>query len=142
MEKVNWDLIEEEYVGTAMSLRAIAAAHGVSTSTLHRHAQKGGWRAAREERLRDVSALFRGEGAETPAGLDPDAALLRVTGKLLRRAEELADEAGEMNARELGELMRAVKSASAIRLLHGTEEGESSDTLSVCFSPEAEEASQ
>ena len=93
-----------------------------------------------------------------PAALEKEGdRIFRVTDKLVRRAEELLD-GGEIGARELGELMRAIKNAKEIRMLRSAlDEREQQarvraleeknepvrrETLRIEFSPEAEEASR
>lgn len=139
MQSPNWESIAAEYIETEISMSALAKKHALPRTTLRDHAARGAWRARREQwraRRADREADCRDEGGER---------LLRVTDKLVRRAEEIADSADELAARELGELMRALKSASAIRQQHtAAESGEKAaeGALTIAFSPEAEEAAQ
>ena len=80
-----------------------------------------------------------------------------MTDKLVRRAEELLD-GGEIGARELGELMRAIKNAKEIKMLRSAldereqqarvraledkNEPPRREALRIEFSSEAEEASR
>ena len=81
--------------------------------------------------------------------------IFRVTDKLVRRAEEILDGPEAVGARELGELMRAIKNAKEIRMLRSEldereqrarlrtleEKSAAADrTLRIEFAPEAEEA--
>ena len=75
----------------------------------------------------------------------------------MRRAEEILDGGGELGARELGELMRAIKNAKEIKMLRSAldereqqarvrsleekNEPPKRESLHIEFSPEAEEAS-
>ena len=76
----------------------------------------------------------------------------------MRRAEEILDGGGEIGARELGELMRAIKNAKEIKMLRSAldereqqarvraledkNEPPRRDALRIEFSPEAEEAAR
>ena len=120
--------------------------------------------------LEKTGEPFRGEAAASPektgrpfrgepaASLEKDAErIFRVTDKLLRRAEELLD-GGEIGARELGELMRALKSAKEIKMLRSAldereqqarvraleekNEPPKREVLRIEFSPEAEAAAR
>ena len=103
----------------------------------------------------ETITLFEGG---RPAALEKDEErIFRVTDKLVRRAEELLD-CGEIGARELGELMRAIKNAKEIKMLRSAldereqqarvraleekNEPAKHETLRIEFSAEAEEAAQ
>ena len=76
----------------------------------------------------------------------------------MRRAEEILDGGGEVGAREIGELMRAIKNAKEIKMLRSAldereqqarvraleekNEPPKREVLRIEFSPEAEEAAQ
>ena len=103
--------------------------------------------APHEKPFRDGSAASHEKDAER---------IFRVTDKLIQRAEEILDSGGEVGARELGELMRAIKNAKEIKMLRSAldereqqarvqaleekHEEAKSGTLRIEFSPEAEEA--
>ncbi len=142
--KTDWAAIAAEYIESEMSMRSLARLRGVPDSTLRDHARRGGW-----TRLRKEYRLSAGDG--------DGEAIFRLTDKLVRRAEALIDSAEDINARELGELMRAVKSAKEIKMLRSAldereqaarvraleEKSEAADgRLEIAFSAEAEEAAR
>ena len=137
LREENWAALAQEYITGQLGLNALAAKYAIPRSTLKDHAARGRWQERREA-YREAKQL-----CELDRENESDA-LLRVTEKLLRRAEEIADNADEMGARELGELMRALKSASVIRQTHGAAESEDDEQscLRIVFSPETEEAAQ
>ncbi len=110
MEKPDWDAIAAAYVEGAESMRAVARRFGVPLTTLRGHAQRERWEQRRRARQFEALAQERAAG-------DGGEAIFRLTDKLVRRAEELVDGGAEINARELGELMRALKGAKEIRML-------------------------
>lgn len=160
----DWQTIAAEYISGTDSLRALAGRHAIPCSTLLGRARREGWtarrRAARAEEVRSAS----GDLEAAPAAVENSAAaeengesIFRVTDKLVRRAEELLD-GGEIGARELGELMRAIKNAKEIKMLRSSldereqlarvraleekNEPPRRETLRIEFSPEAEEAAR
>lgn len=144
MDRAAWREAEREFVETEISMSALARKYALARSTMRDHAAREDWAQRRRafQIERETQKLIEAQHALDP-GENPDA-LLRVTDKLLRRAEEIADSGGEIGARELGELMRALKSASAIRLAHAVEGEEAPEdrALTILFSPETEEAAQ
>ena len=165
----NWPAIAAEYIEGNGSLRAIAEKHGIPWSTLRDRARREGWAPCRRRRLAErereacpdgaaagTEIPFGSEGREPP---ERDAErIFRVTDKLVRRAEEILDSGDEVGARELGELMRAIKNAKEIKMIRSaldereqqarlrTLEDKSGsakrDELHIEFSPEAEEAAR
>ena len=155
MARRDYEPIAEEYIGGWESLRALSQKYAIPWSTLRDRARREGWEYRRLERR----AALRGEIAEEKDTDDGEAErIFRVTDKLVRRAEEILDGGDEVGARELGELMRAVKNAKDIRMLRSAldereqlarvrslEEKLSSaqrEPLQILFSPEAEEAAK
>ena len=144
MDRAAWQAAERDYIETEISMSALAKKYGLARSTLRDHAVREGWAERRKAFQIERAAQRLAEAQRAgEAGENPDT-LLRVTDKLLRRAEEIADSGGEIGARELGELMRALKSASSIRLAHAveTEEAPEDRALTIRFSTETEEAAQ
>ena len=156
MAERNYRAIAAEYIEGWDSLRALAEKHAIPWSTLRDRARREGW----EYRRRERRAALRGTGAlKDPAedGSETER-IFRVADKLVRRAEEILDGGDEVGARELGELMRAVKNAKEIRMIRSAldereqqarvrslEEKASpgrSEPLRIAFSPETEEAAQ
>ena len=144
MAKRNWEEIAAAYIEGEESLRALAERCEIPWSTLRDRAAREGWAERRQ--------LWR-------ASPDHGAAhIFRVTDKLVRRAEEILDGGGELGARELGELMRAIKNAKEIKMLRSAlDEREQQlhvraleeklcdgkdEPLRIEFSPEAEEAAR
>lgn len=124
----DWKAIAKEYRETDTSLNALAARRAVPRSTLCDRARREGWA--------DQRALLRSAGQESSAER-----ILRVADKLVRRAEEILDGSDDMGARELGELMRAIKSAKEIGTLAPAAES-GGGTLRIEFADEAEEAAR
>ena len=147
MAERDWQAIASEYIAGGGSLRALAVRHAIPPGTLCGRARRENWAAKRRD-----AAL-----ANSAAGEADAACIFRVTDKLVRRAEELLD-GGEIGARELGELMRAIKSAKEIKMLRSAldereqqarvraleekNEPAKRESLRIEFSPEAEEASR
>ena len=171
MAERDWPAIASEYMEGEDSLRAIAEKHASPWSTLRDRARREAWEALR----RDLRAEWkRRAAAPLPdyASRDDQAAsyekntscendserIFRVTDKLVRRAEEILDGGGEVGAREIGELMRAIKNAKEIKMLRSAldereqqarvraledkNEPPRREALRIEFSPEAEEASR
>ena len=154
MEKRDYASIAEEYIGGWDSLRALSEKHAVPWSTLRDRARREGW----EYRRRERREALRGALAEPETDGDEAERIFRVTDKLVRRAEEILDSGDEVGARELGELMRAIKNAKEIRMIRSAlDEREqqarlraleeklfsgADEALRVEFSSEAEEAAQ
>lgn len=131
-----------------MSLRALAREHALPPSTLRDRARREDWTQKREARRALPPSVRDAGGAE---------AIYRLTDKLVRRAEALLDSSEDINARELGELMRAVKSAKEIKMLRSAldereqaarvkaleDKGAAEDkTLRIEFGPGTEEAAR
>ena len=149
MAERDWDAIASEYVEGTDSLCALADRHAIPRSTLCGRARREGW----EDRRRAARAATDGDRPLE----EGDERIFRVTDKLVRRAEELLD-GGEIGARELGELMRAIKNAKEIKMLRSAldereqqarvraleekNEPPRREALRIEFSPEAEEAAQ
>ena len=167
MAERDWTAIASEYIEGEGSLRALAERHAIPWSTLRDRARRESWETRRRERrAANAENSFRGERPaphEKPfrdgsaASHEKDAErIFRVTDKLIQRAEEILDSGGEVGARELGELMRAIKNAKEIKMLRSAldereqqarvqaleekHEEAKSGTLRIEFSPEAEEA--
>ena len=161
MAERDWLAIASEYIEGEDSLRALAKKHAVPWSTLRDRARREAWEAFRRDaRAAKESGLSGGDPAaaheKTPNETDAER-IFRVTDKLVRRAEELLD-GGEIGARELGELMRAIKNAKEIKMLRSAldereqqarvraledkNEPPRREALRIEFSPEAEEASR
>ena len=156
MAQRDYRAIAAEYIEGWDSLRAIAEKHAIPWSTLRDRARREGWEYRRTERR----AALRGTLAQSDPEEDGSEAarIFRVTDKLVRRAEEILDGGDEVGARELGELMRAVKNAKEIRMIRSAlDEREQearvrtleekvfagkSEPLRIVFSPEAEEAAK
>ncbi len=161
MAERDWLAIASEYIEGEDSLRALAKKHAIPWSTLRDRARREAWemfrrdaRAAKESRSSggDPAAAHEKTARENDAER-----IFRVTDKLVRRAEELLD-GGEIGARELGELMRAIKNAKEIKMLRSAldereqqarvraledkNEPPRREALRIEFSPEAEEASR
>ena len=151
----NWPAIAAEYIEGDGSLRAIAEKHGIPWSTLRDRARREAWESFRRDaRAADADPLPGGGSAAHDNGAER---IFRVTDKLVRRAEEILDGGGELGARELGELMRAIKNAKEIKMLRSAldereqqarvrsleekNEPPKRESLHIEFSPEAEEAS-
>lgn len=160
MAERDWLAIASEYIEGEDSLRALAKKHAVPWSTLRDRARREAWEAFRRDaRAAKESGLSGGDPAaahEKTARENDAERIFRVTDKLVRRAEELLD-GGEIGARELGELMRAIKNAKEIKMLRSAldereqqarvrsleekNEPPKRESLHIEFSPEAEEAS-
>lgn len=144
-------------------MRSLAVKYALPRSTLRSRAYREGWIERREAFQRAAAQAEDGTSSdpaaeETP--LSPERAvyeseIFRVTDKLVRRAEEILDGPEAVGARELGELMRAIKNAKEIRMLRSEldereqrarlrtleEKSAAADrTLRIEFAPEAEEA--
>ena len=161
MAERDWLAIASEYIEGEDSLRALAKKHAVPWSTLRDRARREAWEAFRRDaRAAKGNGLFSGDPAaahEKTANENDAERIFRVTDKLVRRAEELLD-GGEIGARELGELMRAIKNAKEIKMLRSAldereqqarvraledkNEPPRRDALRIEFSPEAEEAAR
>ena len=167
MAERDWTAIASEYIEEEGSLRALAERHAIPWSTLRDRARRESWETRRREmRAANAENSFRGERPaphekpfrdDAAASHEKDAErIFRVTDKLIQRAEEILDSGGEVGARELGELMRAIKNAKEIKMLRSAldereqqarvqaleekHEEAKSGTLRIEFSPEAEEA--
>lgn len=163
MLKTDWQAIAEEYITGEISMRSLAVKYALPRSTLRSRAYREGWIERREAFQRAAAQAEDGTSSdpaaeETP--LSPERAvyeseIFRVTDKLVRRAEEILDGPEAVGARELGELMRAIKNAKEIRMLRSEldereqrarlrtleEKSAAADrTLRIEFAPEAEEA--
>ena len=163
MLKADWQAIAEEYITGEISMRSLAVKYALPRSTLRSRAYREGWIERREAFQRAAAQAEDGTSSdpaaeETP--LSPERAvyeseIFRVTDKLVRRAEEILDGPEAVGARELGELMRAIKNAKEIRMLRSEldereqrarlrtleEKSAAADrTLRIEFVPEAEEA--
>ena len=161
MAERDWLAIASEYIEGDDSLRALAKKHAIPWSTLRDRARREVWEAFRRDaRAAKESGLSGGDPAaahEKTARENDAERIFRVTDKLVRRAEELLD-GGEIGARELGELMRAIKNAKEIKMLRSAldereqqarvraledkNEPPRREALRIEFSPEAEEASR
>ena len=161
MAERDWTAIASEYIEGEGSLRALAERHAIPWSTLRDRARREAWEAFRRDaRAAKESGLSGGDPAaahEKTARENDAERIFRVTDKLVRRAEELLD-GGEIGARELGELMRAIKNAKEIKMLRSAldereqqarvraledkNEPPRREALRIEFSPEAEEASR
>lgn len=161
MAERDWLAIASEYIEGDDSLRALAKKHAIPWSTLRDRARREAWEAFRRDaRAAKESGLSDGDPAaahEKTARENDAERIFRVTDKLVRRAEELLD-GGEIGARELGELMRAIKNAKEIKMLRSAldereqqarvraledkNEPPRREALRIEFSPEAEEASR
>ena len=161
MAERDWLAIASEYTEGEDSLRALAKKHAIPWSTLRDRARREAWEAFRQEaRAAKGNGLFSGDPAaahEKTANENDAERIFRVTDKLVRRAEELLD-GGEIGARELGELMRAIKNAKEIKMLRSAldereqqarvraledkNEPPRREALRIEFSPEAEEAAR
>ena len=148
MAKRNWEAIAAAYIEGGMSLRALSREMAIPWSTLRDRARREGWDSRRQLRK-------EGQHVAAPPGAEQ---IFRVTDKLVRRAEEILDGEDAVGARELAELMRAIKNAKEIRMLRSAldereqearvraleEKGDASgrEALLIEFSPEAEEAAR
>ncbi len=161
MAERDWLAIASEYIEGDDSLRALAKKHAIPWSTLRDRARREAWEAFRRDaRAAKKSGSSGGDPAaahEKTANENDAERIFRVTDKLVRRAEELLD-GGEIGARELGELMRAIKNAKEIKMLRSAldereqqarvraledkNEPPRREALRIEFSPEAEEASR
>lgn len=161
MAERDWLAIASEYIEGDDSLRALAKKHAIPWSTLRDRARREAWEAFRRDaRAAKGNGLSGGDPAaahEKTARENDAERIFRVTDKLVRRAEELLD-GGEIGARELGELMRAIKNAKEIKMLRSAldereqqarvraledkNEPPRREALRIEFSPEAEEASR
>ena len=161
MAERDWLAIASEYIEGEDSLRALAKKHAVPWSTLRDRARREAWEMFRRDaRAAKKSGSSGGDPAaahEKTARENDAERIFRVTDKLVRRAEELLD-GGEIGARELGELMRAIKNAKEIKMLRSAldereqqarvraledkNEPPRREALRIEFSPEAEEASR
>ena len=161
MAERDWLAIASEYIEGEDSLRALAKKYAIPWSTLRDRARREAWEAFRRDaRAAKESGLSGGDPAaahEKTARENDAERIFRVTDKLVRRAEELLD-GGEIGARELGELMRAIKNAKEIKMLRSAldereqqarvraledkNEPPRREALRIEFSPEAEEASR
>ena len=156
MAERDWPAIASEYTEGEDSLRALAERHAIPWSTLRDRARRERWEDRRREARAD--AAEKQLAGEAPAAPEKEGdRIFRVTDKLVRRAEELLD-GGEIGARELGELMRAIKNAKEIKMLRSAldereqqarvraleekNEPPRREALRIEFSPEAEEAAQ
>ncbi len=155
MAERDWLAIASEYIEGEDSLRALAKKHAIPWSTLRDRARREAWESFRRDaRAEDADPLPGGGSAAHDNGAER---IFRVTDKLVRRAEEILDGGGELGARELGELMRAIKNAKEIKMLRSAldereqqarvrsleekNEPPKRESLHIEFSPEAEEAS-
>lgn len=163
MLKADWQAIAEEYITGEISMRSLAVKYALPRSTLRSRAYREGW-IERREAFQRAAAQAEDSTSSDPAAeetpLSPERAvyeseIFRVTDKLVRRAEEILDGPESVGARELGELMRAIKNAKEIRMLRSEldereqrarlrtleEKSAAADrTLRIEFAPEAEEA--
>lgn len=163
MLKADWQAIAEEYITGEISMRSLAVKYALPRSTLRSRAYREGW-IERREAFQRAAAQAEDCTSSDPAAeetpLSPERAvyeseIFRVTDKLVRRAEEILDGPEAVGARELGELMRAIKNAKEIRMLRSEldereqrarlrtleEKSAAADrTLRIEFAPEAEEA--
>ena len=160
MAERDWLAIASEYTEGEDSLRALAKKHAIPWSTLRDRARREAWEAFRQEARAAKANAANVDGADAhekkPNETDAER-IFRVTDKLVRRAEELLD-GGEIGARELGELMRAIKNAKEIKMLRSAldereqqarvraledkNEPPRREALRIEFSPEAEEAAR
>lgn len=146
----NWEAIAAAYIEGEESLRALSRRLAIPWSTLRDRARREDW---------DSRRRLRREGRRIDPPSPPGAEqIFRVTDKLVRRAEEILDGEAAVGARELAELMRAIKNAKEIRMLRSAldereqearvraleEKSDASGrgTLLIEFSPEAEEAAR
>lgn len=161
MAERDWLAIASEYIEGEDSLRALAKKHAIPWSTLRDRARREAWEMFRRDaRAAKESGSSGGDpaAAHEKTTRENDAErIFRVTDKLVRRAEELLD-GGEIGARELGELMRAIKNAKEIKMLRSAldereqqarvraledkNEPPRREVLRIEFSSEAEEASR
>jgi hypothetical protein len=156
MAERDWLAIASEYIEGEDSLRALAKKHAIPWSTLRDRARREAWESFRRDaRAEDADPLPGGGSAAHDNGAER---IFRVTDKLVRRAEEILDGEDTVGARELGELMRAMKNAKEIRMLRSAlDEREQQlhvraleeklcdgkdEPLRIEFSPEAEEAAR
>ena len=163
MHKADWQAIAEEYITGEISMRSLAIKHDLPRSTLRSRAYREGWIERREAFHRAAAPEDASLGAADDAADDPperaayEKEIFRVTDKLVRRAEEILDGPEAVGARELGELMRAIKNAKEIRMLRSAldereqrlrlrsleEKSAAADReLRIEFAPDAEEAAQ
>jgi hypothetical protein len=162
MAERDWLAIASEYIEGDDSLRALAKKHAIPWSTLRDRARREAWEMFRRDaRAAKKSGSSGGDPAaahEKTARENDAERIFRVTDKLVRRAEEILDGGGELGARELGELMRAIKNAKEIKMLRSAldereqqarvraledkNEPPRREALRIEFSSEAEEASR
>jgi len=101
-------------------MRSLAIKYALPRSTLRSRAYREGW-IERREAFHSAGSPDAGPAEEevspSPEKTAYEQEIFRVTDKLVRRAEEILDGPDAVGARELGELMRAIKNAKEIRML-------------------------
>ena len=122
----DWERIRREYVGSSLSLRALAEKEGVSLSTLEKRCGREGWQQLRKQRQLELGA----------------ARLAQVADKLLNSISRTLDQGGNLEARDYKALTSAVKELGEIReqLCSASPKGER-ETLEVLLASELEELS-
>lgn len=122
----DWERIRQDYLGSSVSLRALAESCGVSLSTLEKRCRREGWQQLRKQRQLELGS----------------ARLEQVVDKLLGSISRDLDQGENLEPRdykalssalkELGEIKEQLRSAG----LKGVREA-----LEVRLSPELEELS-
>ena len=120
----DWERIRREYVGSSLSLRALAEKEGVSLSTLEKRCGREGWQQLRKQRQLELGS----------------ARLEQVADKLLNSISRTLDQGGNLEARDYKALTSAVKELGEIREQLCSPKGER-ETLEVLLAPELGELS-
>ncbi len=100
MGKVNWSLVEADFLATGLSYSRLAKKHGLSLSAVKKRAASGHW----QDRLRELRA--REEAVEEPAVeiLQPEELALETRQARRMRLQDAADRIMEKINRALEEL--------------------------------------
>ena len=123
----DWDNIKGEYLGSDISLRALAKKYGMRYSSVQTKARRELWRETRDG---------------VKAG-DSQRRMEQVTEKLLRRMEKTIDESEELDSRDIKAMTGALKELKEIQRQDDGAHGEDRDeVMEVCFMGDTEELSR
>ena len=95
-DNMDWETLREEYVAGGTSLSALARKHGVSDSTLRRHARKGGWK----EQAGQAASVGSAEPVKAEAPVIAERVRRRLLLKLERAADEFPCDATEIKTQD------------------------------------------
>ena len=122
----DWERIRREYVGSSLSLRALAEKEGVSLSTLEKRCGREGWQQLRKQRQLELGS----------------ARLEQVADKLLNSISRTLDQGGHLEARDYKALTSAVRERGGVgELLCSASPCGGGGAREVLLAPELEELS-